>query len=635
MIGMGLIILLLALPLALLKRSAWFVGMVFVSSGVLLAGFGSILLGSGSETYTIYPFGWQIVIQPLSAWFGLIFSLGFPLGSLYAAACFRAHPGQGQRSHLLWLGIMFVSMYLVLFVKHILLFMLAWELMSLSSFLGMLYYRHKPEVQKEAIYYFVMMQIGAAILLFGFALLYRQTGSFTMPQSGIGNTAKWLLLAGFGFKAGFFPFYSWLPKAHPVAPSHLSGLMSGLMIKSGIFGVIYVLGAANWSPAELYILLAIACITAFNGVIHALAESHLKRSLAYSSIENIGIIGIALAFWLLGKQSGNEVLATWAFCGAMLHTLFHSLFKPLLFYLSGNVLQATGKLEIDSQGGLGKRMPQTALLFFAGMAAISALPFLNGFVSEFCIFGSIVMGFGRGNISLTLSSVAAGAMLAFVSALALIAFSKLYSITFSGSPRSREAENAIEVPFGMLLSPYILGVLCLICGLIAFLPLGMLKAVLQQYCLSQAALVSLSHSLGGIGIVLITLAVAFLVLYLLKRKITRLSYHHTWGCGYMKDNPKLQYTGSAYINPLAYFLKPLMHKNASAAKAEGYFPQKIDYSEEVRDFIDRGVIHNLCRYTEKFLSLFSGIHNGRTNNYITYLLLALLALLFWVLGLGK
>ncbi|MDD4310793.1 MAG: proton-conducting transporter membrane subunit, partial [Candidatus Cloacimonetes bacterium] len=289
MIAIGLAIQVMALLLVLIlhkckHRALPFAILSFAASIIMTLGYGRYLLSGIASTYTIsfiplIPPS-VVILDPLAAFFGLIFAFGFPLGLLYGSYYIKAHPAEGITAHLFWLGLMIISMHLVLMFRNSLLFMIAWELMSLSSFFAILYERDNKETIANALYYFVMMHIGAAVLLAGFGMLYLRSGSFNFANSYIYNPAKWLLLIGFAFKAGFFPFYSWLPKAHPVAPAHLSCLMSGLMIKTGIFGIIFVLLQSLWQPYELYILLGIALLTAFNGVIHAMVETNIKRSLA-------------------------------------------------------------------------------------------------------------------------------------------------------------------------------------------------------------------------------------------------------------------------------------------------------------------------------------------------------------------
>jgi formate hydrogenlyase subunit 3/multisubunit Na+/H+ antiporter MnhD subunit len=577
----------------------------------------------------------DIVIDKLAAFFGLIFALGFPLGALYGHYYLRSHQTKGISSHNLFLALMIISMHLVLVLRNGLLFLTAWEVMSLASFFAIMSDRENEETISSALYYFVMMHIGAAVLMIGFGLMYLESGSFNFGAAAISGLVKWLLIIGFAFKAGFFPFYSWLPKAHPVAPAHLSGLMSGLMIKTGIFGILIVINLSQWQAVELYLLLLISLVTAFNGVIHALAENNIKRALAYSSIENIGIIGIGICLWLLGRHFGSPLMATMGIIGALMHTLNHSLFKPLLFYLSGNILAQTHTLNPDLLGGLNKKMPRTALLFLLGTAAISALPVLNGFISEFAIFAAALSGFQMGSLALTITSVAAGAGFAFVSALALIAFTKIYSIALCGAARSEAATHARETGFGMLASPLILALICVVLGVFGNLGLYVVQVLASTFGMDIWVIDSYASVLSGISIVLSILIVLSSIIYFSKRQLTKLGKAPTWGCGYQKPQARMQYSGSAFINPLAYFLKPLVHKQEIKYRADGYFPRKISYEEEVRDYVDKGLVNTCSRWITRFFSLFDGIHNGRSNSYISYLLIALLAMLIWVLGVSK
>jgi hydrogenase-4 component B len=636
MIGTGLLILILALIPAFLRKSSWFTGMIWMSSVALITAYGQVLVSGLSKTYVLslgIP-SFQLILHctQLAAWFGLVFGVGIPLGSLYGLAYLKAHPSPGMGSHLVSLVLLVLSMHLVLLAADMLVFMAAWELMALASFIAILCDRASSEARNGALYYLIMMQVGAAILLTGFGWLYSETGRISLIDVRIGNLAKWLIMVGFAFKAGFFPFYSWLPKAHPVAPSHLSGLMSGLMIKTGIFGIIWVFIHSVWQPVELYLLLAISLITAFNGVIHALAESNLKRALAFSSVENIGIIGIALCFWQMGLLFNNPGMATLGLLGALLHILFHSLFKPLLFYLSGNVMLATHSLKCDELGGLDKRMPYTAKLFLLGTASISALPVFCGFVSEFIIFGSIVVGFDRGSLAQSISSAIGGAGLAFVSALALIAFTKLYGIVFSGEPRSENAHRAKELPTLLLAGPAVLAGLCLIGGLFGWLPLLLLRNLPSDFGVDIPTLNTLISILQSIGILLLMLMISSGLVYWFKCRISRQSQGPTWACGYWGSSARMQYTASAYIDPIGYFLKPLLQRNRKMKSAQGYFPDRISYREEVKDYLDSSLIGKVTAGLRNLLALFSGIHNGRTNSYITWLLVGLVALLIWAIG---
>ena len=639
MISCGFVILILAMFAALARKAGLFTVLAGLASVVLAFAYAKVLWLGGSGAWSLELPGLvgsaDIALDPLSALLGLIFAVGFPIGMIYGYYYLKEHPRPGVASHLFFLALMILSMHCVLIVRNSLLFMVGWELMSLSSFFAMLYDRDSQETVSSAIYYLIMMHIGAAFLLLGFGLIYRQSGILNYSGIEFQGAAKWLLLIGFAFKAGFFPFYSWLPKAHPVAPSHLSGMMSGLMIKTGVFGIVYVLANSSWTMVEVLVLTGVSLITAFNGIIHALAESHLKRSLAWSSIENIGIIGIGLSFWQLGLISSNSTMAALGFSGAMLHLINHSLFKPMLFYLSGNILLATHSLDLNTLGGLDKRMPRTAALFFLGTMAISAMPVMNGFISEFAIFLSVLSGFNASDIGTAITGIVAGAIFAFVSALALIAFSKAYSVAFSGSPRSSHADRASERRTGLLISPILLACLCLGLGIFGRAGLYLVYPLTGLAGIDPNAILSLGHTLDQLSVILLIFITFATVVYLLKRRLGKVSKGPAWGCGYHRPDAKMQYTGTAFIDPLAYFLKPLMHKSSDKSVLTGYFPQELSFEEEVHDYLDSGIFAWLTKGLRWILDLFDRIHNGKINSYITYLLGALIILLIWVLGVLK
>ncbi|MDD2331059.1 MAG: proton-conducting transporter membrane subunit [Candidatus Cloacimonetes bacterium] len=632
--SMGFLILLLSLIPALGKRSGFFVLFWILGSLTLGYEYTLALYGTSAGSWIISfpePLGTaHLGLNPLSAFFGLVFSLGLPLGMLYGHYYLREHQEEGLGSHLFWLGVMGLSMHGILWIRHTLLFLMLWEVMSLSSFFCVIQDRDKSV--KPGLDYLITMQVGAFLLLIGFGLAYLSSGSFDFSTlSGMNRIPLFLLLAGFSFKAGFFPVASWLPQAHPVAPSHVSGIMSGMMIKTGLYGILLLISCNLFSLAEILVFFLIALLSSFFGVIHALAEDNLKRALAFSSIENMGIIGLGICIGLLGGISGNPVMASLGFAGALLHTLFHSLFKPLLFYLSGNVLIATHSLKIDELGGLSKSMPATSRLFLIGVLAISALPVGNGFISEFTIYFGMIQGLKSQFLPAMLVSVFALAAMAFVGALALIAFSKLYSISFLGTARSRKAEKAREMKAGMLTAPVILGVLILVTGLTGQFALLGIKPLLSWFGYQEEALHGLQLVFGQMGIVFGILILFGLLLWLVRRICVRERLSNTWGCGYQKPRARMQYNSLAYTQPLSHFLKPFILIKKTRDSENAVFPAKLEYRQEVRDLVERFVILPVTRLIAAFLKLFSGIHNGKTNSYIAYSLVVLILLMFWVL----
>jgi len=637
--SLGFIILMLSLVPALLKRSGWFTVLWIIGSLTLGYEYAIVFFGNVTQAYQlqlpgmlgIVPLGMNV----LSAFFGMIFALGLPLGMLYGHFYLKQHHSFGISSHLFWLGVMGISMHGLLWMRHSILFLLFWELMSLSSFFCVI--QDRSHSLKAGLNYLITMQIGAAFLIAGFAISYLQSGSFDFAQfAGMSRLPLMLLLVGFAFKAGFFPFYSWLPQAHPVAPSHVSGIMSGLMIKTGLYGILVVVSCNQFSLTEVAMFTLICLLSAFLGVIHCLVESNLKRALAYSSIENMGIIGLGLCVGMLGKLTGQPLMQTLGYAGAMLHTLFHSIFKPLLFYLSGNIYCATGTMEIDELGGLNKKLPLTSNLFLLGVLAISALPLGNGFISEFAILYGTYNGLQSSSLPVLLISIIVLAVIAFVGALALIAFTKLYAIIFQGEARSSKATELKTTSSGLLVTPVVLGFLVLLTGVFGNLSLLLINPLMLWLKLDTNVLNnSLTITYTRFTLLFGILIALFGILWFVRKlRVIKLN-SPTWGCGYHLPNPRMQYSSMAYIQPLEYFLKPFILILQKREMDEEVFPKSLKYSEEVKDFLFSLIIYPFSKLLDRFFKLFNGIHNGRTNSYIAYSLGFLVILLIWVLGVAK
>ena len=635
---LGLLFICLAAVLSFTRKTAVFATLVSIASIFLCKDYISVLSGHYNTAYILTLPGLlgnaELSLNPLSALFGLIFAIGIPLGAWYGHSYLAHYPDKGLRAHLFFFGLMSGSLHLLIWAQHSVLFFAAWEIMSLSSFFALMYDKEKPETVRSGFYYFIMMHVGALFLLAGFSLCYLYSGSFNFADyKGMPLLPAILLIVGFSFKAGFFPFYSWLPKAHPAAPSHISGLMSGLIIKTGIFGILVVLNLCVMSPWLVLGLGVISMLTAFLGVIHALVETNIKRICAYSSIENIGIIGLGISVALMGKIYGYPLMAALGICGALLHVVNHSLFKALLFYIAGNVYCQTHCLELDQLGGLQKRMKYSSVLGLGGVMAISALPGFNGFVSELLIYLGLSRGFQLGNIAVNIGSIIAVGVFAFIGALALFAFLRLYSFIFLGAARSPQAESAVEVPTMMLIVPSILAILCLGLGLFAVLGIYLVNPVVVYLGYSSVLSSSLWQVLKVLSIVMPVFFVIFVALYVGRSWFLRKKSEPTWGCGYENPSPRMQYSGNSFINPIAYFLKPFMQRKTQLHPVTEIFPQQLESHTEIRDFVDNGGIRPLVKIISAFLDFFARIDSDKTQVYITYLLIFLIALLcFVVLG---
>jgi hydrogenase-4 component B len=425
-----------------------------------------------------------------------------------------------------------------------------WELMSLVSFFLVMFNYEKGETPKSGLFYFVMTQMSTVFLLLGFIIIYIVTGSFSLqPLTTVSpflNSAIFLaLFIGFGIKAGIIPFHKWLPYAHSSSPSNVSALMSGVMIKVAIYGMMrYLLFVLNPDLWWGILILIFGTVSALLGVVYALKEHDIKRLLAYHSIENIGIILIGIGLYLIFQHYGLSALAFLSLAAALLHTLNHALFKSLLFLTAGSVVEETGTRDIEKMGGLVKTMPFTAGLFLIGAISISALPPLNGFVSELMIFQAFFQSFSIANPYVIVLLFISLSLFALTSALAAACFVKAFGIIFLAMPRSEKAKNAHEVPALMLIGPGILAALCIAIGVLSF--------QIFQF-LGYAAPVP--DLLGISVILLIFLGLVLVISWRLVRRKSRTS--QTWACGLPATNSRSEYTASGFSEPILTFFRPL------------------------------------------------------------------------------
>lgn len=589
-------------------------------------------------------------IDTLSAFFIMIFAGGGALGTIYGAGYMSAYIGKRPLSaHFFFLSIFIVSLILVVSVSHALAFLVFWEIMSLSSFFLLAFENEKKEVYDAAINYLIAMHISFVFIMTGFILLsVKAGGSYSFHalsevlrhNRGIADIIFILMLTGFGTKAGFMPFHTWLPKAHPAAPSHISGMMSGIMIKVGIYGIMrIILMTGRPSAFSAYLLLAVALISAVAGIIYAVAQHDIKKLLAYCSVENIGIIGIGIAFGMLGLAKENQPMAFLGFGGAMLHVVNHAIFKGLLFYGAGAVYQQTHTRNIELLGGLAKKMPLTALFFLTGSIAISGIPPFNGFISEFIMYFSMFKGLFMSDTKLAVASITAITGLAFVGVIAFLCFTKAFSVIFLGSPRSNKTEFSVESGKTMLFSMGILALFCLAIGLLPQVFTAPAFAVsrdlmpVKENLFFQA--VPLLDTLSGLSIFLfifISIAgSAFLLRYLLLRKRCVTGFK-TWDCGYQAGNSRMQYTASSYATPFIVLFKRITKTHLNHERPAGLFPKDAKFVTHVDDILEYYIIIPAVRGIQRFFGLFAWIQSGGTGYYILYGLLFLTCALLWIMG---
>ena len=589
----------------------------------------------------------NFVIDPLAAFFIVVICLMSTLAVIYSKGYLKPYMEKGKdiRAHLIFLPVLIGSMLSVVTCQNAFMFLICWEIMSLSSFFLVIFENEKKEVRRAGIKYLVFMHISVIFIMIAFALMSISAGSFDFNtfasviqnNKHLSNIIFALLFIGFGTKAGFVPFHNWLPDGHPAAPSHVSAVMSGVMIKTGIYGILRTLTFIGTpSKAVSFAVLFVALVTALYGVLYAITQEDVKRMLAYSSIENIGIIGLCMSVGMLGLSYNNNAVAVLGFAACILHILNHSIFKELLFLAAGSVYTKTHTRNMEVLGGLIKSMPATAIMFLAGSVAICGLPPFNGFISEFLVYFGMIKGLSIHHFSSVIVFLFAIAGLAFVGTMAVLCFTKAYSIIFLGMKRTEAAEKVqSDVDKSMLIPMGILASLTLIIGV---MPQFIFGAVLKPVSLltSIENVYAPTAIMWSISVFALLFVVVLSVLILLKLKLTkgRIELHVTWGCGYNCGNNRMQYSASSYVSPFLSMLKPLFKKVFDVEKPRKLFPHSAHFSLHIEDIEEAYVINPLLKSDEWFLSKFEALQSGNIQSYIKYGLIFLVVVIIGSLFVG-
>jgi len=566
----------LAIPMA---RSAAATPVVYGASliiaAVSLSAAAAHLLGGKAIANVVLPIGvpWlgtHFRLDALSAFFLIVVDLGALCASLFALG-YGTQENAPQRV-LPFFPAFLAGMTLVVIADDAFTFLMSWEFMSLTSWALVMSHHREPDNVRAGYVYLVMANFGTLSLLLAFGLLAGPEGLYTFeqmraahPSAALGALALVLALIGAGSKAGIVPLHAWLPLAHPAAPSHVSALMSGVMTKVAVYGFVRIAFELAGAPAWWWsmLVLALGGTTAVMGVLYALMQHDLKRLLAYHTVENIGIIFIGLALALAFKTYDLPFAAALAFTAALLHVFNHSLFKSLLFFGSGAVLTATGERDMERLGGLIHRMPQTAFVFLVGCAAISALPPLNGFVSEWLTFQAILLSPQLPSWGLKLLVPAVGALLALSAALAAACFVKAYGVTFLGRPRTHAAEAAKETDRFSLAAMIVLSVFCLLVGILPGLFIDALAPVslsligahmppqVGAQWLSIVPIAASRSSYNGLLVFMFMVISGTLAATAIHRLASdRLRRAPAWDCGYPDLSPMTQYTAASFAQPI-------------------------------------------------------------------------------------
>ena len=586
-----------------------------------------------------------IRVDELSAWFILIINFTCVTGVIYGSGYLKAYENPAKKLSLHWiLYVLFqLSMVWVCMIHHGLVFLIAWEVMSLSSMMLVIFDAQNPKTIKAGINYLVQMHISVVFLTVGFIWVYFQTGSFSFDAFstyfGL-NSNIWLFLVffvGFGLKAGFIPLHSWLPHAHPAAPSHISGVMSGVIVKLGIYGIFRV---ASYLRSDFLLLgeivLTIAILTGLYGILNAAMHRDFKKMLAYCTIENIGIIGIGIGVGLIGLGNHIPVLYYLGFGGALLHVLNHSLFKSLLFFSAGSVYQQTHTRDMEKLGGLIKRMPRTAILFLIGAIAIGGMPPFNGFISEFLIYSGLIEGIKLQSVTQILLMILTFAGLSVIGGLSILTFTKTFGTIFLGTPRQPLSHTPHEVSSRMLFPQYAIVIMMISVAIFPQFYLqiigNMLTGLIKNVSVPQPAefgnYISIMQGISLYSLLLIGVILAFWGIRALALRGRSEEVGAVWGCGYTAPTSKIQYTGKSFSKSLSKMFNALVieRKQYEELEVGEIFPGNKTYSSHYHDFFEFRFIRVITNRLIYSANYFKFIQNGRIQSYVLYGIVFILAI---------
>jgi formate hydrogenlyase subunit 3/multisubunit Na+/H+ antiporter MnhD subunit len=608
----------------------------------------NVLALSSTLTLPFIPFlgnTLSIKIDPLSAFFMLVINFTVLTGIIYAKGYLQPYCNKKSKAEMAWHFFNFlwlhISMLLVVIVRDGIAFLMIWEIMSLSSFFLVIFETEKKETIKIGINYLIQMHVGIVFLMIAFIVAYVQTNAeFSFDGLSVyfaSHNPFWLFIlffVGFGIKAGFIPLHSWLPHAHPAAPSHVSGVMSGVMIKMGIYGIMRVLLNI---PDDLFniglFVLIVSLATGLIGISLAIVQKDSKKILAYSSIENIGIIGIGIGLGVIGIAQNLPALAVLGFGGGILHILNHSLFKSLLFYSVGSVYKQTHTRNIEQLGGLIKKMPKTAMFFLLGALAISGLPPFNGFISEFLIYSGIFKSLHSASLYTDIVLMCSFVGLAIIGGLAVFCFTKMFSVMFLGTARSSKVEHAAEVNTPMLIPDFLIGFLIIIIG---FIPVIFMRLISQIVVLFSADLSTFQQIIPTLNHISLSSGIFIIIIGLLwllrawQQKQQIVKQNATWGCGYSGANAALhQYTATSYADNFVQLTSKIVHvkKDFKDFDEAEIFPQNREFKVRTSDVFEDNLITRPGNKILAWLEKIAVFQTGKIQHYLLYALL-FLALIF-------
>ncbi|MHC1704656.1 MAG: proton-conducting transporter membrane subunit [Tenuifilaceae bacterium] len=619
------------------------VTLIVISLQVILASIISITVLGGN--FVDYSYGGSYITGPipiridyLSAWFILTISFTFLTGAIYGIQYMKKYSDQKSNIslHVVAYILTYTSLIDICIVQNSLVFLVIWEIMAISSFILIIFEHYKKETLRAGINFLIQSHICIIFLTLAFIWVKINTGTFDFNGITLFTQSQPALISiglftffffGFAIKAGFVPFHTWLPLAHPAAPAHISGVMSGVIIKIGIFGILKVLLLIKTNFITIgFMILIISVITGVYGVMLAIVQHNLKKLLAYHSIENIGIIGIGIGMGCLGIGYQNQLLIVLGFSGALLHTLNHSLFKSLLFYSSGNVYQLSHSINIESLGGLIKKMPHTAILFLVGSLAICGLPPFNGFISEFLIYIGLFKTLTTVDFPLTILMLFSILGLVLIGGLAMICFTKAFGIVFLGETRQISLNDVDKEQKASTLPLYAIVALIIAIGVVPMIFLNVLSLPVNQFATSINVVTvtqfnDITSTLSKVGIysalfIIVAGSVILIRMFILKNRPK--SIISTWGCGYVGSTKKMQYTASSFIRTYRKLFEPFLQIIKVKKETQGLFPSEVHQETHPSDKIEVWLIDKPIHSFRQLLSRFTFLQNGNVQAYILY-----------------
>jgi hydrogenase-4 component B len=608
-----------------------------LGAGLGLAGALWVLVGGaqGDLVFRFWGGSARLAVDALSAAFLVPLHLVALVANRYGADYLPlAAPKGAGRWARCFLGVLVAALTLVFTARQGMLFLMGWEIMAISA-LGLIATEHgRPEVLRASWVYLCCTHLGTLVLIAMVVLLAQRLGGYAwlpvavVPAPGWDLAILGLAIIGFGFKAGLLPMHFWLPSAHAGAPSHVSAILSAVMLKAGIYGILRISTLVAPAPHLGGGLMALGAATALYGAGCALAQRDCKRLLAYSSIENIGIITLGIGLGLAGRAAGLPWLAALGFGGAIFHVWNHAVFKALLFLGAGSLLHGTGTRDLEAMGGLAKRMPRTALAVLPGVLAAAALPPFCGFLSEWFLYRGLFTSIMAGNAWPAGLALFA---LALTGGLAGIAFAKFYGFAFLGLPRSAEARDAHESPRTMWLPMAGLAGLCLALSLGAVLLLPVLDRIVRVLAPGQPALLAagLTHDLGVFTLLaLLLIALGGLIWFWQSRLAPVADPPGTWDCGYARPTVRMEYTAGSFAEGWSALVPGV---SLRVRRIRELFPRPTTFSAAFQDRIGEGLVATFTQAAALRLQRFRRLQQGHLSVYLLYILLALVGIFLWAM----